>query len=75
MGGNRVNQETSMHIKSILTSEERFVSGDLVNHAATGSPQDDLSDVWTYGQSIRAATIYTWDTARGAVATVSPRSS
>jgi hypothetical protein len=41
MGGNRVNQETSMHIKSILTSEERFVSGDLVNHAATGSPQDE----------------------------------
>ena len=75
MGGNRVNQETSMHIKSILTSEERFVSGDLVNHAATGSPQDDLSDVWTYGQSIRAATIYTWDTGRRAVATASPRSS
>jgi hypothetical protein len=66
MGGNRVNQETSMHIKSIMTSEERFVLSDLVNHAVTGSPQDDRSDVWTYGQSIRAATIY---------ATASPRSS
>ena len=55
-----------MHIKSILTSEERFVLSDFVNHAATGSPQDDRSDVWTYGQSIRAATIY---------ATASPRSS
>jgi hypothetical protein len=30
-----------MHIKSILIGEERFVSGDLVNHAATGSPQDE----------------------------------
>ena len=30
-----------MDIKSILTSEERFVSGDLVNHAATGSLQDE----------------------------------
>jgi hypothetical protein len=75
MGGNRVNQETSMHIKSILISEERFVSGELVNHVATGSPQDDRSDVWTYGQSIRAATIYAWDTARRAVATASSRSS
>ena len=75
MGGNRVNQETSMHIKSILTSEERFVLSDLVNHAVTGSPQDDRSDVWTYGQSIRAATIYAWDTTRRAVATASPRSS
>ena len=28
-----------MHIKSILTSEERFVLSDLVNHVATGSPQ------------------------------------
>jgi hypothetical protein len=49
MGGNRVNQETSMHIKSILTSEERFVSGDLVHHAGTGSPQDEpvrCVDLW-----------------------------
>ena len=64
-----------MNIKSILISEERFVSGDLVNHAATGSPQDDPSDVWTYGQSIRAATIYAWDTAHRAMATAAPRSS
>jgi hypothetical protein len=63
-----------MHIKSILISEERFVSGDLVNHVATGSPHEP-SDVWTYGQSIRAATIYAWDTARRAVSTASTRSS
>jgi hypothetical protein len=25
-----------MHIKSILIGEERFASGDLVNHVATG---------------------------------------
>jgi hypothetical protein len=38
-----------MHIKSILTSEERFVSGDLVNRPATGSPQDESVrrvDLW-----------------------------
>jgi len=29
-----------MRIKSILIGEERFASGDLVNHVATGSPQD-----------------------------------
>jgi len=30
-----------MGIKSILISDERFASGDLVNHAATGLPHDE----------------------------------
>ena len=58
-----------MHIKSILTSEERFVSGDLVNHAATGSPQDESVRCASLWSVHTAPPLLCWDTTRRAVAT------